>query len=65
MDPALALHGRSGLWRRVVEVIDFRFVGRRAVHLTPDPHVNSKGNRHYHRSTDSQYEEPPEHPHND
>jgi hypothetical protein len=48
----------------VVEAIVFRFVGRRTLHLLPDPHIDRKRNRHDHHNTDSQYEKPPEHPHN-
>src|ERR1022692_1949257 len=56
--------GRSGFRRRVVDAVGFRLVGRRALHLPPDPHIDRKRNRHDHRNTDSQYEKPPEHPHN-
>lgn len=48
----------------MVEAVELRSVGRRALHLPPDPHIERKRNRHDHRSTDSQYEKPPEHPHN-
>jgi hypothetical protein len=49
----------------VVERVEFPFVGRRALHLPPNPHVDGQRNQHHHRRTDSQYEKPPEHPHND
>src|SRR5208282_415378 len=62
--PCGGCRGRSGLRRRgVVEAVEFRSVGRRALHLPPDPHIERKRNRHDHRSTDSQYEKPPQHPH--
>lgn len=48
----------------MVEAVEFRPVGRRALHLPPDPHVERKCNRHDHHSTDSKYEKPPKHPHN-
>ena len=48
----------------MVNTAEFRFMGRRAIHLPPDSHVERERNRHDHRGTDSQYEEPPEHPHN-
>ena len=48
----------------MVEAVKFRFMGRRALHLPPDPNINRKRNRHDHCSTDSQDKKPPEHPHN-
>jgi len=48
----------------VVEPVALRSLGRRALDLPPDPHVERKHNRHDHHSTDSQDEKPPEHPHN-
>ena len=32
--------------------------------MRADPHIERKSDQHHHRGTDSQYEEPPEHPHN-
>src|SRR5260370_36943786 len=58
------LCGGSSLRRRVVESVKVRSVGRRALHLPPDPHIKPERNRHDDRGTDSQNEEPPEHPHN-
>ena len=48
----------------MVEAVEFRSVGRRALHLPPNPHIDRKRNGHDHHGTDSQYEKPPEHPHN-
>ena len=47
----------------MVEAVEFRSLGRRALHLPPDPHIYRKRDRHDHRNTQSQDEEPPEHPH--
>src|ERR1700728_277274 len=55
---------RSGSGRRVVERVGLRFMGRRTLHLSTDPHIDRKRNRHHYYNTDSQYEKPPEHPHN-
>jgi len=38
-------------------------VGRRALQLPSDLHEDDKRNRHDNHSAESQYEEPPEHPH--
>ena len=38
---------------RTIEAFQFRFVGRRRLHLPPDPHKNRERNRNHHRRTDS------------
>ncbi len=48
----------------MVEAVEFRSVGCGALHLPPDPHIEGKRGAHHYGRTDSQYEEPPEHPHN-
>ena len=48
----------------MIEAVQFRSVGGRALHLPPNPHVDRERNRNDNHGTDSQYEKPPEHPHN-